>query len=130
MGGGNTMEFYKRLKRLREDKGLSQEELAEKLNIPRTSVTHYERGDDRIPRPKRLQEIADFFGVSVDYLLGISKSTNSRLKENEENFIKDIDQLTLEEVMKKYAPDLIDKPATEEEVKAAIAFIRSLRSME
>lgn len=122
------MDFSKRLKQLRENKGLSQEELAERLNIPRTSVTHYERGDDRIPRPKRLQEIADFFGVSVDYMLGRAKTVE--LNETEENFIKDIDQLTLSEIMKKYAPDLINRRATEEEVKAAIAFIRSLRSME
>lgn len=121
------MDFSKRLKQLREDKGLSQEELAERLNIPRTSVTHYERRDDRIPRPKRLQEIADFFGVSVDYMLGRAKTVE--LNETEENFIKDIEQLTLAEIMKKYAPDLINRRATEEEVKAAIAFIRSLRSM-
>lgn len=55
------MGFSKRLKELREKNGLSQEELAEKLNIPRTSITHYESGDDRIPRPKRLNQIADFF---------------------------------------------------------------------
>lgn len=121
------MDFSKRLKQLREDKGLSQEELAERLNIPRTSVTHYERRDDRIPRPKRLQEIADFFGVSVDYMLGRAQTVE--LNETEENFIKDIEQLTLAEIMKKYAPDLINRRATEEEVKAAIAFIRSLRSM-
>lgn len=128
MREGKVMDFSKRLKQLRENKGLSQEELAERLNIPRTSVTHYERGDDRIPRPKRLQEIADFFGVSVDYMLGRAKTVE--LNETEENFIKDIDQLTLSEIMKKYAPDLINRRATEEEVKAAIAFIRSLRSME
>jgi len=44
------MDFSKRLKKLREDKGLSQEELAERLNMPRTSITHYESGKDRTPR--------------------------------------------------------------------------------
>lgn len=55
------MAFSKKLKELREGKGLSQEELALKLNIPRSSITHYENSDDRLPRKSRLLEIADFF---------------------------------------------------------------------
>jgi transcriptional regulator with XRE-family HTH domain len=68
------MGFPERLKELREAKNLSQEELADKLNIPRSSVSHYERpqkdNEIRLPRRERLEKIADFFGVSVDYLLG------------------------------------------------------------
>ncbi|MDH4419970.1 helix-turn-helix transcriptional regulator [Bacillus cereus] len=63
------MAFSKKLKELRESRGLSQEELAAKLNIPRSSITHYENSDDRLPRKSRLLEIANFFCVSVDFLL-------------------------------------------------------------
>ncbi|MGM2728367.1 helix-turn-helix domain-containing protein [Bacillus cereus group sp. Bce005] len=63
------MAFSAKLKELRESRGLSQEELAAKLNIPRSSITHYENSDDRLPRKSRLLEIANFFGVSVDFLL-------------------------------------------------------------
>ncbi|MBC6971942.1 helix-turn-helix transcriptional regulator [Bacillus sp. Xin] len=63
------MSFSTKLRELRESKGLSQEELAAKLNIPRSSITHYENSDDRLPRKSRLLEIANFFGVSVDFLL-------------------------------------------------------------
>ncbi|MBO1578666.1 helix-turn-helix domain-containing protein [Bacillus sp. XF8] len=63
------MSFSTKLRELRESKGLSQEELAVKLNIPRSSITHYENSDDRLPRKSRLLEIANFFGVSVDFLL-------------------------------------------------------------
>ncbi|MDD0822774.1 helix-turn-helix domain-containing protein [Bacillus cereus] len=63
------MAFSAKLKELRESKGLSQEELAAKLNIPRSSITHYENSDDRLPRKSRLLEIANFFSVSIDFLL-------------------------------------------------------------
>jgi transcriptional regulator with XRE-family HTH domain len=67
------MGFPERLKELREARGLSQEALADTLGIPRSSITHYEKPEqgekERLPRRARLEQIADFFGVSVDYLL-------------------------------------------------------------
>lgn len=67
------MNFSERLKHLRQSRGLSQEALADILKIPRSSIAHYENADEnniRLPRKERLEKIADFFGVSVDYLLG------------------------------------------------------------
>ncbi|WCK57373.1 helix-turn-helix transcriptional regulator (plasmid) [Aneurinibacillus sp. Ricciae_BoGa-3] len=64
------MDFQTRLKQLRESRGISQEALADKLNIPRTSITHYEKSDSsRLPRHDRIEKIAEFFVVSLDYLL-------------------------------------------------------------
>lgn len=51
--------------------GLSQEELAAKLNISQKSISKYERGDRR-PSYEVLVAMASLFGVSVDYLLGNS----------------------------------------------------------
>ncbi|MBJ8037039.1 MULTISPECIES: helix-turn-helix domain-containing protein [Bacillus cereus group] len=76
------MAFSKKLKGLREAKGLSQEELATKLKIPRSSITHYENSDDRLPRKTRLLEIANFFGVSIDFLLS---DVNEEPRLNEKN---------------------------------------------
>lgn len=121
------MGFSKRLKELREKSGLSQEELAKRLNVPRTSLTHYESSDDRMPRQKRLNEIADFFGVSVDYLIGRAKT--EKLTEAEENFLGDIDQTSIQELLAKHKLVVDGKPATKEEIEGAIAFIRSLRSL-
>ncbi|EWG08861.1 transcriptional regulator [Cytobacillus firmus DS1] len=67
--------FAKRLRELREKKNLSQEALAEKLGIPRSTITHYENDTDRLPRRARLDEIASFFNVTTDYLLGRSDVT-------------------------------------------------------
>ncbi len=63
--------FDKRLKQLREETGLTQEELAKKLNISRGTYAHYETGK-REPNFETLQNLASFFEVSVDYLLGKS----------------------------------------------------------
>ena len=61
--------FPERLRKLREEKGLLQRELAEKLNLSRVAITHYEQGK-RFPEWDTLQKMADLFNVSVDYLLG------------------------------------------------------------
>jgi repressor LexA len=57
-----------RLKALREKKGLYPSEVAKMLGISRTAYIKYESGETAHPR--KLDEIAAFFGVSTDYLLG------------------------------------------------------------
>lgn len=125
------MSFSKRFKELREGKGLSQEELSKKLNIPRTSVTHYESNDERMPKQQRLNEIADFFGVSVDYLVG--RTNKKELNKEEKSFLSDIENtenpLSIDDLINKYTLTVDDKLATKDEIEGAIAFIRSLRSM-
>lgn len=64
------MGFKDRLKELRSKKGITQEVLASALEIPESTIRRYESSDDNTPRRERLEKIADYFGVSVDYLLG------------------------------------------------------------
>jgi len=61
--------FAKRFKKMRKKKGLTQKELANKFNSDETAISKYEN-DHSTPDIKRIQEYADFFNVSVDYLLG------------------------------------------------------------
>lgn len=63
--------FAERLVILRSEKGLTQSELAEAIGISRQSVTLYERRT-RIPDIEVLTKFATFFGVTSDYLVGIS----------------------------------------------------------
>ncbi|WP_444811331.1 helix-turn-helix domain-containing protein [Streptococcus canis] len=58
-----------RLKELRQEKKLSQKELAEKLSFPLRTYQRLENGESQI-KPDKAQLLADFFGVSVGYLLG------------------------------------------------------------
>lgn len=62
--------FGEILKNERKTKQLSQEELAEKLNMTKSAICNYERGI-RKPNNDTLMQIAKFFDVSVDYLLGL-----------------------------------------------------------
>ena len=57
------------LKDIRTHLKLSQKEVAAHLGITQQAYANYERGE-RNPDPKTLSNIADFFDVSVDYLLG------------------------------------------------------------
>ena len=61
--------FSKRLKALRTEKGYSQEQMSALLNISRSRLSMYEQGK-REPCFSILIDIADFFNVSIDYLLG------------------------------------------------------------
>lgn len=63
------MNFSLRLKELREKKQISQKQLAIDLGVGIASVGMWE-SSDRTPPAKKLKTIADYFGVSVDYLLG------------------------------------------------------------
>ena len=61
--------FAERIRFLRQSKGLNQVELAEKLGISKQSVSNWEN-ENIAPSIDMLVKIADFFGVSTDYLLG------------------------------------------------------------
>ena len=58
-----------RLKEIRLQKGLKASEVAEKLSITNNSLSEWELGK-RIPPCEKIIQLADFYGVSVDYLLG------------------------------------------------------------
>ena len=58
-----------RLKQLRKEKWLTQQELSEAIAAPARSIQRWENGESQI-KTNRADELADFFGVSVGYLLG------------------------------------------------------------
>ena len=62
------MEFNEKLQELRKQKGLTQEELAEKLYVSRTAISKWESGRG-YPNIDSLKEIAKFFSVTIDGLL-------------------------------------------------------------
>lgn len=80
------------LKKLRLQKGLSQQALADKLDISQQSVYKYE---NQITEPNidMLKVIADFFNVSVDYLIGYSDCSH-KIEEVQETDLNE-DELSL-----------------------------------
>jgi len=73
--------FGKRLKLLREEKEMSQEELGRVLNVTQQTVNNYENAK-RAPNLEMLCKIADFFKVSKDYLLEQSDKSSYQSKLN------------------------------------------------
>jgi transcriptional regulator with XRE-family HTH domain len=61
-------EFKDRFKELRTEKGVTQADIAKLLNVKHQTVSFYETG--REPNYKSLSKLADYFDVSVDYLIG------------------------------------------------------------
>ncbi|OWT52714.1 helix-turn-helix domain-containing protein [Bacillus sp. K2I17] len=117
------MSFSTKLKELRESKGLSQEELAAKLNIPRSSITHYENSDDRLPRKSRLLEIANFFDVSIDFLLN-EKSVS--IKKEKKDIDIDLEKTLNDPELGLWFKDIKDaSPEKQEELKRFWDFIKS-----
>lgn len=64
--------IYENIRNLREDHDKTQKELADYLNIKQTTYSKYELGKINIP-VEVFTKLADYYGVSVDYLLGRTK---------------------------------------------------------
>lgn len=69
------MTLGKRLEKLRVEKNLTIVELAEIFHVSKSTISAYEN-DARKPNLEILLELADFYGVTVDYLLGKSDDRN------------------------------------------------------
>ena len=63
------MERYRRIRDLREDHDLTQAQVGAAIQVSQRTYAYYESGQRMIP-PQVLCALADFYGVSVDYLLG------------------------------------------------------------
>ncbi|MCX7779647.1 MAG: helix-turn-helix domain-containing protein [Negativicutes bacterium] len=126
-----------KLKSLREQKGITQQEMADILGIARGTYAHYEI-DRREPDNATLARLADFFGVTTDYLLG---RTDNPSDPNAEAIAKIDDALAgdpellafWEETKKR--PDLQlflkqVKSATPKAIKQMIAIIKAIEDEE
>lgn len=63
------MQKYQRIRDLREDADLTQKQVGEAINVPQRTYAYYESGQ-RMVLPQVLCALADFYNVSVDYILG------------------------------------------------------------
>lgn len=73
--------FGERFKELRMEKALTQDKLAQKFSINKSSISRYEK-NSQVPENEALQAFSDFFQVSVDYLLGRTDIRNIELNKN------------------------------------------------
>lgn len=69
--------YGERLKELRKEKGLTQNDLAKVLNVTQDSISLWEK-NKRLPDTPYIILLAKFFGVSADYLLGLEDETGAK----------------------------------------------------
>jgi transcriptional regulator with XRE-family HTH domain len=119
--------FGDRISHLRETAKLTQEELANRLGITRAALSHYETGR-REPDYETLVKFADFFEVSLDYLVGRTDKPDQVLDENFTEFLDSL-ELSDENILKKFTLTIDGEVLSPEEAKRFIAFIRAERSM-
>lgn len=80
--------FPDRLKKLREEKNLTQEQLGKLINSTDVTISRYEKGL-REPDLDTLEQLANIFDVSVDYLLGLTnmkRPSSSQVSEDVLNY--------------------------------------------
>lgn len=84
--------FHKKLKELRQKKGLTQQEIADLLHVNRVTYTNWEKGN-REPNLEKLSMLACIFDVSIDFLLSenleVSKERCLKLKEERKNLFSE-----------------------------------------
>ncbi|WP_159882543.1 helix-turn-helix domain-containing protein [Paenibacillus puerhi] len=115
-----------RIAALREKQAMTQEELSIKLDISRASLSHYEK-NRREPDYDTLVKIANFFKVSIDFLLGRTEDPDMVLDSEVRLFVDSL-ELSDERIMQNFALTIDGKELTPEEAKRFIAFVRAERS--
>lgn len=107
-----------KIKKLREQRGMTQEQLAKLVSLSQQTVDHYEKGRAR-PSIDTVNLLADIFSVSTDYLLGRTDVPNPHQKTASNDLI---DVSNLDDELKKDAEKYIEwlrvkqtlNPSTEE----------------
>ena len=99
------MTLGQKLRKIKSKFGLSQEQLAEVINVSRQAITKWER-DGGLPDVSNLQEISEVFGVTVDYLLNDDSNLPalSMKKKLDRNKYKN-KIVMYSEVLKEYYPE-------------------------
>lgn len=99
------MTLGQKLKEIRKRFGLSQEQLAEIMNVSRQAITKWEN-DGGMPDVSNLQELSKVFGITVDYLLNDDNQLPALSLKKELDKEKYKNKLTMyDEVLKEYYPE-------------------------
>ena len=84
------MEFGDKLRELRKESGLTQQQLAQQIGVTKSVISYYEL-NERTPSPEVLKKFSSVFHVTSDYLLGIERTKTldiSGLDNEEEKVVR------------------------------------------
>lgn len=71
----NIVKYYERIREIREDNSLTQQQIAEILHVGQRTYSDYETGKTRIPVDSLLR-LAKYYDLSMDYISGASDTKN------------------------------------------------------
>ncbi len=108
--------FSDRLKTLRVEHKLTQQALAQQLNVAQSAVANWE-SNNRMPDFVMMNKIADYFNVSVDWLIGNSDCRN----------ISNYNSTDIDNVYFSFAKEAQDEGIDPEDIKKAIEMIKFLK---
>ena len=87
------MTMGERIRYLRESKGMTQEELGEKIGVQKSAIRKYEKGEVQNIKRSNIKKLADIFGVSPTYLMCLEDEQQTAEEQNlstEVKFLEDI----------------------------------------
>jgi len=125
--GSDLMNIGSRLAFLRDQRGLTQVELASSLGISRAALSHYEK-NRREPDTETLGKFADLFQVSLDYLVGRTHQSTATLDPDVRQFSDEL-ELADDHLLEHFALTIDGRKLTAEEARRFIAFVRAERNM-
>ena len=110
-----------RIKLLRQKQGKTQKELADEIGVKKLTISRWENAEDVSLKQDKAQQLADYFGVSIGYLLGYDEAgqMNSLINNELENLTQKLNQYREQyDVLKKVLSDklqYLDKTLREDE---------------
>lgn len=108
---GDILGTFDRIQKLLVDRDIEQQDFAKAIGVRKQAISEWKNGITK-SYTKYIDKIADFFGVSVDYLLGKTDSPTPPTQDQKDEFT---------ELLKDFSPD------EREQVKQYIKFIKSQR---
>ena len=125
---GMYMTLKDNIKNLCKEKGVSMNKLETDLEFGKGYISKL---DKSVPNSAKLQKIADYFGVSIDYLLNGKSSSIKVIDENYNVIVLDDEALELIDSLRKN-PEMrmlfsVSKKATKEDIIKAVKIIEALR---
>ncbi len=114
------MTVFERIEVLRKDKGISQGRLEKELGFSNGSISKWKVS---MPKPERLQKVADYFGVTMDYLMTGNDENidNTTLTVKDEKDIEKILEQTREQLLSQEGLMFDGDPATPEAIDSILS---------
>lgn len=116
--------FFDRFRDLCDQKGISTYKAATEIGLNRGAVNKWKNGS--VPNGQTLAKMAEFFGVTTDYLLGDSEQKEKPLINGDEELTEYLELLKTRPEMRMLFQ--ISKDATKEDVEKAVRIIEALRN--